>query len=77
MRGRHSIEIKTLLEESKMRNKHYDHDSDSNLTTYSNNNSHSLKSSDSTSTLHATQSDLSIIQERFQTLEQEYEVLLN
>jgi hypothetical protein len=54
----------------------HDPDSDSNLTTYSNNNSHTLKSSESTSTLHATQSDLSIIQDRYLTLEQDYLQLL-
>lgn len=54
MRGRHSIEIKTFLEESRTMKKKDDPDSDSNLTTYSNNNSHTLKHSESSSTLHAT-----------------------
>ena len=76
MQGRHSIEIKNLLEQSRMRKRKSDPDSDSNLTTYSNNNSHTLKSSDSTSTLYGPQSDVSLIQERYHTLEEDYHILL-
>lgn len=76
MMGLHSMEIKNLLERRSMPKKQYDIDSDSNLTTYSNNNSHTLKRSDSSSTLHATQSDLSLIHQRYQTLEHDYHVLL-
>lgn len=75
MRGAHSIEIKNMLEQNLMKGKSYDPDSDSNITTYSNTHSHTLKSSDSTSTLMATQSDISLIQDRYQTLEQDYELM--
>jgi len=75
MRGAHSIEIKNMLEQYQVKGKSYDPDSDSNLTTYSNTHSYTLKSSDSTSTLMATQSDVSLIQDRYQTLEQDYHLL--
>ena len=52
------------------------HDSDSSLTAYSHNHSHTLKSSDSVSTLAQTNSDISLIQDRYLTLEQDYQVLL-
>lgn len=76
MMGLHSIEIKNLLERSSMLKKQYDLDSDSNLTTYSNNNSHTLQRSDSSSTLHLPQSELSLIHQRYQTLEHDYHILL-
>ena len=68
MRGRHSIEIKTLLEQSNHKMKKEDRDSDSSLTAYSHNHSHTLKSSDSTSTLANTHSEISLIQDRYLTL---------
>lgn len=77
MRGRHSIEIKTLLEQSSHHMKREDHDSDSSLTAYSYNHSHTLKSSDSTSTLARTSSEISLIQDRYLTLEKDYHKLLD
>ena len=69
MRARHSIEIKTLLEERKSQMKRDIRDSDTNVTTYSHNHSNTLKSSESTSTLVATHaSDISLIQDRYTTL---------
>ena len=68
MRGRHSIEIKTLLEQNNHKMKKEHHDSDSSLTAYSHNHSHTLKSSDSTSTLANTCSEISLIQDRYLTL---------
>lgn len=59
-----------------MPKKQFDIDSDSNLTTYSNNNSHTLQRSDSSSTLHRPHSELSLIHQRYQTLEHDYHVLL-
>ena len=50
-------------------------DSDSSLTAYSHNHSHTLKSSDSISTFAQTNSDISLIQDRYLTLEQDYQVL--
>ena len=55
--------------------KHLEVESDSNLTTDSNSNSHPLKHSDSVSTLHGSHSDLSLIQDRYRTLEQDYSIL--
>lgn len=72
MRSVHSIEIKNMLEQKHLKGKSYDPDSDSNLTTYSNTHSNTLKRSDSASTLTATQSDISIIQDRYHQLEQDY-----
>ena len=68
MRKANSIEIKNMLEQNQLKGKSYDPDSDSNITTYSNTHSYTLKSSDSTSTLMATQSDISLIQDRYHTL---------
>ena len=44
MQSRLSIEIQNLLEQKKTKNMGYDSNSDSNLTTYSNNHSNTLKS---------------------------------
>lgn len=75
MRGRLSIEIKTLLEQNQNKMKRDGHDSDSSLTAYSHNHSHTLKSQDSTSTLAHTNSQVSLIQDRYISLEQDYHEL--
>lgn len=51
-------------------------DSASYLTNCSTSNSHSLKRSESSYTLGSEQSDVSIIEERYQALEEDYKVLL-
>ena len=75
MRGRHSIEIKTLLEQSNHKMNKENRDSDSSLTAYSHNHSHTLKSSDSSSTLANTQSQVSVIQDRLHTIKEDYNKL--
>ena len=77
MHSRLSIEIKTLLEQKEHRMKRDSKDSDGNITAYSHNHSHTLKSSDSISTLGNSQSQISLIHDRYLTLEQDYQKLLD
>lgn len=72
MRVLHSIEIRNLLEADLMKGSRCEPDSASNLTTYSNNNSHTLKRSESSSTLRSSPSDIQLIEQRYQALESDY-----
>lgn len=76
MKRINSTEMKGVLDHELLKRSRYDPDSASCLTNCSTINSHTLKRSESTSTLRSSQNDLSIIEERYQTLEHDYKVLL-
>jgi DNA repair exonuclease SbcCD ATPase subunit len=65
-----------VLERENLKISRCDPDSASYLTSCSSNNSHGLKRSASTSTLRSTRHDLSLIEERYQALEDDYHQLL-
>lgn len=75
MKSRLSIEIKELLEHKKLGASRYNPESSSNLTT-STNTTKPLKRSESSSTLRRTDTEISIIEDRYRTLEQNYRDLL-
>lgn len=77
MKARHSIETRGLLESKKMSCSRYNPESSTNITSYSINTTKTLQRSDSSSTLRRPPSDLSIIEDRYKALEQNYRCLLD
>lgn len=75
MKSRLSIEIKGLLERSKLGASRYNPESSSNITT-SSTTVKPLKRSESSSTLRRTDTDISIIEDRYLLLERNYRDLL-
>lgn len=74
MKSRLSIEIKGLLEQSKLGASRYNPESSSNITTST--TLKPLKRSESSSTLRRTDTDISIIEDRYRLLERNYRDLL-
>jgi hypothetical protein len=75
MKSRLSIEIKGLLEHKKLGGSRYNPESSSNITT-SSTTVKPLKRSESSSTLRRTDTDISIIEDRYRLLERNYRDLL-
>jgi hypothetical protein len=75
MKSRLSIEIKGLLEHKKLGASRYNPESSSNITT-SSTTAKPLKRSESTSTLRRTDTDISVIEDRYRLLEKNYRDLL-
>lgn len=75
MKSRLSIEIKGLLEPKKLGASRYNPESSSNITT-SSTTAKPLKRSGSSSTLRRTDTDISLIEDRYRLLEHNYRELL-
>lgn len=71
MKSRLSIEIKGLLEHNKLGGSRCDPECSAALTTASNSTKH-LKRSESSSTLRRTDTEISLIEDRYRALEHNY-----
>lgn len=75
MKSRLSIEIKGLLEYKKLGASRYNPESSTSITN-SSTNAKPLKRSESSSTLRRTDTDISVIEDRYKLLEKNYRDLL-
>ena len=75
MKSRLSIEIKGLLERKKLGKSRYNTDSSTSITNTST-TAKPLKRSESSSTLRRTDTDISVIEDRYKLLEKNYRDLL-